>query len=235
MAHGPQNGLSRTHAIAAETARSPRVCGGCTLVGTGAARTARTRDDLINGDPASCPRVILVYARGSTEDGNLGSLGPLLATRLEAQFQDQGGVWIQGVGSPYAATLLDNALPRGTSDAAIREMTRMFKLADSKCPNAKIISGGYSQGAALTAASISVGLDSTPRVRNKIVGVVLFGYTKNKQNRGAIPRYPAEGTRIFCAPGDLVCEGTLIVTEAHHGYAPYAQGEGADFLISKVN
>jgi cutinase len=82
---------------------------------------------------------------------------------------------VQGVGGRYTAALGDNALPDGTSTAAIAEMTDLFKLADSKCPNAKVVAGGYSQGAALTAATISK-LSST--IRNKIVGVVLFGYTK---------------------------------------------------------
>jgi cutinase len=54
-------------------------------------------------------------------------------------------------------------------------MTDLFKLADSRCPNAQIVAGGYSQGAALTAATIR---DLSSTIRNKIVGVVLFGYTK---------------------------------------------------------
>jgi cutinase len=89
-------------------------------------------------------------------------------------------VWVQGVGGRYLATLADNALPAGTSTAAIAEMTDLFKLAYSKCPNAKIVAGGYSQGAALTAATISA-LSST--IRDKIVGVVLFGYTKARSAR----------------------------------------------------
>lgn len=84
-------------------------------------------------------------------------------------------MWVQGVGGRYTASLADNALPAGTSSAAIQEMTSLFNLANTRCPNAQIVAGGYSQGAALTAATISA-LSST--VRNKIVGVVLFGYTK---------------------------------------------------------
>ncbi len=82
---------------------------------------------------------------------------------------------MQGVGGRYTAALADNALPDGTSTAAIAEMTDLFKLANSKCPSAKVVAGGYSQGAALTAATISKLSDT---VRNQIVGVVLFGYTK---------------------------------------------------------
>ncbi|KXJ87536.1 cutinase-domain-containing protein [Microdochium bolleyi] len=198
-----------------------------------------TRNDLVNGNPAECPRVIFVYARGSNEDGNMGSLGPLVAARLESRYRTQGGIWVQGVSAPrYAATLLDNALPSGTTGAAVAEMARLFQLADSRCPGAQIVAGGYSQGAALAAAAVSRGLAGAPssvRIRGKIAGVVLFGYTKNRQNKGRIPGgFPAERTLVFCAEGDLVCEGTLVVTEAHFGYKPVAAGAAPDFLISRI-
>lgn len=79
------------------------------------------------------------------------------------------------MGGRYTASLGDNYLPDGTSLAAIREMIGLFELADSNCPNAKIVAGGYSQGAALAAASIR---DVSSSIRDKIVGTVLFGYTK---------------------------------------------------------
>ena len=88
-----------------------------------------------------------------------------------------------------------------------------------------------SQGAALTAAAIS-DLDTT--VRNKVIGTVLFGYTKNQQNRGGIPNYPQDRLKVFCAPGDLVCDGTLTITAAHLSYGDEARGEAPEFLISKI-
>ena len=71
-----------------------------------------------------------------------GSLGPLVASNLESRF-GANNVWVQGVGGPYTASLADNFLPAGTSAAAIREMTRLFNLANSKCPNANVVAGGY--------------------------------------------------------------------------------------------
>ncbi|KAM0323904.1 hypothetical protein ACHAQA_008485 [Verticillium albo-atrum] len=193
------------------------------------ARQSTTRDDLQNG--RTCPGVIFIYARGSTESGNLGTLGPSIATALEREF-GSGGVWIQGVGGAYRATLGDNALPDGTSRAAIGEMTDLFELADSKCPDATIIAGGYSQGAALAAATIR---DLSSTIRNKIAGTVLFGYTKNRQNNGRIPNYPTERTRIFCNAGDLVCDGQLIITASHLTYGSDARGPAPAFLIARVN
>jgi cutinase len=110
-------------------------------------------------------------------------------------------------------------------------MIALFNLANTKCPSAKIVAGGYSQGAALAAASIE---DLTTSVRNKVVGTVLFGYTKNLQNLGRIPNYPRERTEVFCNVGDLVCTGSLIVAAPHLAYQSDASGPAPQFLIQRV-
>ncbi len=110
-------------------------------------------------------------------------------------------------------------------------MLGLFNDANTKCPNAKIVAGGYSQGAALAAASIE---DVSTSIRNKIAGTVLFGYTKNLQNLGRIPNYPAERTKVFCNLGDLVCTGSLIVAAPHLAYQSDASGPAPQFLIQRV-
>jgi cutinase len=89
----------------------------------------------------------------------------------------------------------------------------------------------HSQGAALIAAAVS---DLSATVREQVKGAVLFGYTKNKQNNGQIPNYPADRTAIYCAEGDLVCEGTLTIAPPHFSYDDEAEGVAADFLASKI-
>ena len=76
--------------------------------------------------------------------------------------------------------------------------------------------------------------DATATVRNQVVGTVLFGYTQNQQNRGGIPNYPSDRLKVFCAVGDLVCDGTLIITAAHLSYGDEAAGEAPTFLASKI-
>ena len=76
--------------------------------------------------------------------------------------------------------------------------------------------------------------DATATVRSQVVGTVLFGYTKNQQNLGRIPNYPSDRLEVFCAVGDLVCDGTLIITAAHLSYGDEAAGEAPRFLISKI-
>ncbi|CAJ0543298.1 Ff.00g005080.m01.CDS01 [Fusarium sp. VM40] len=190
-----------------------------------------TRNDLAQGTAGSCPGVIFVFARGSTEAGNLGTLGPAVASKLEAKY-GKGKVWVQGVGGAYTAGVGENALPRGTTPAAIREMVGHFEDANTKCPEAVIVAGGYSQGAALAAAATT---DVNDAVREKIAGVVLFGYTKNLQNQGKIPSYPADRTKVFCNVGDLVCTGTLVVAGPHLLYQSDASGEAPEFLIEKAD
>ncbi|KAG5914997.1 hypothetical protein E4U42_000192 [Claviceps africana] len=190
-----------------------------------------TRNDLENGQPP-CPRAIFIFARGSTEPGNMGaSVGPIVADTLTKQL-GQGEIWIQGVGGAYTAGLVENALPGGSSPAAIQEMKRLLTLAHKKCPKSTILAGGYSQGAALAADAVSA---SSKAVREQIGAVVLFGYTKNQQNAGKIPNYPADRVKVFCNAGDMVCTGSLFITPAHLNYAADAAGPAPQFLESKVS
>ncbi|CCE30291.1 hypothetical protein E4U22_005267 [Claviceps purpurea] len=189
-----------------------------------------TRNDLESGS-GTCPKAIFIFARGSTEQGNMGaSVGPTVANTLTNQL-GKGQVWIQGVGGPYTAGIPENAMPAGSSPAAIAEMDRLFTLAHTKCPTSSILAGGYSQGAALAAAAVS---NASPEIRNQIVATVLFGYTKNLQNGGKIPNYPADRVKVFCNPGDMVCTGSLMITPAHLNYIPQAGGAAPQFLESKV-
>ncbi|CAN9107558.1 unnamed protein product [Alternaria alternata] len=167
-----------------------------------------TRNELENGSAGACPKAIFIFARASTETGNMG------------------------VGGPYSADLGSNALPGGTSQAAINEAVGLFQQANQKCPDTPIVSGGYSQGTAVIAGAIPK-LSTT--IRDQVKGVVLFGYTRNAQNRGGIPSYPSDDLEVYCATGDLVCVGTLTITAAHFSYADEAAGPAPRFLQSKID
>ncbi|KAK4031866.1 cutinase-domain-containing protein [Parachaetomium inaequale] len=179
-----------------------------------------TRNDLENGDASACPKVIFIFARASGESGNMGSsTGPAVANALTQKYAKD--LWVQGVGGPYTAGMGDNGLPAGTSQAAIDEAKKMFAMANDKCPDTAVVAGGYSQGTAVMSNSVS---QLPSEQMDQLKGVVLFGYTKNKQNGGQIPNFPADKLKVFCNQGDQVCTGSLIV----------AATEAPQFLEEKI-
>jgi len=188
-----------------------------------------TANELTSG---SCKKITLIFARASTEIGNMGeSMGPAVCSGLKAKFK--GEVACQGVGGAYSAGLMDNVSTSGTSKGAIAEATKMFTTAASKCPESIIVAGGYSQGTAVMENAI-MGLPDN--IRSKVVGVVLFGYTKNGQTKSNIPNYPKEKLMVLCRSDDGVCGGALAVTAGHFGYLMDGSGTKAtNFLVEKIN
>ncbi|PYH88759.1 cutinase [Aspergillus ellipticus CBS 707.79] len=184
-------------------------------------------NDLESG---SCKDVTLIFARGSTELGNMGSvIGPPLCSSLKSKL-GADKVACQGVGGQYQAGLVQNALPQNTDPGSIDAAKQMFDEANSKCPNTKIVAGGYSQGSAVIDNAVQ---EVSSTVRDQIKGVVLFGFTRNVQDKGQIPNYPKDQTKVYCAVGDLVCDDTLIVTAMHLTYGADA-GDAANFLAQEV-
>ncbi|KAI1673179.1 Cutinase [Pyrenophora tritici-repentis] len=191
-----------------------------------------TSNDLLDGKATACPKVIFIFARASGEVGNMGlSTGPAVATTLRSKYGEEN-VWVQGVGGPYTAYLFATSLPDGTTQESINEAIGLFQLANKKCPGTPIVAGGYSQGTAVVAGAVS----RLPRtIRNQIKGIVLFGYTLNLQNGGAIYRYPSENLKVFCGALDLVCQGYLIESVGHFFYYPDSLGPAPEFLESKID
>ncbi|KAJ5810429.1 uncharacterized protein N7503_002647 [Penicillium pulvis] len=191
-----------------------------------ARRQSINSNDLTDGN---CKDTMFIFARGSTEVGNMGTVvGPEVCEDLKVKLG--GEVGCQGVGGAYTAGLDTNFLPADTSSAAIQAAVDMFTECNTKCPNAKIVAGGYSQGTAVMDGAIQ---KLSTEVVDKVKGVVLFGFTRNKQDGGRIPGYPTDQTKVYCATGDEVCDGTLIITAAHLTYGDDASS-AATFLASKV-
>ncbi|TKX20949.1 cutinase-like protein 8 [Elsinoe australis] len=190
-------------------------------------QTGTTATELESG---ACKRIIFIYARGSTEPGNLGdSGGPQVCDGLKSRY-GAANVACQGVGGPYTASLLDNLSSTGTSTAAINEGLRLFNLANTKCPNSIIVGGGYSQGAAVI-HGLAKKLSTT--VQNKVAGLITFGDTRNGEDGGKIPPFPAAKVKIYCLADDGVCGPVLDVTAAHSNYAQFFP-DAVNFLAGRI-
>lgn len=133
-------------------------------------------------------------------------------------------------GIDYAAALAPNALPGGTDQQSIKLMQDTINAMASQCPDSIIVTGGYSQGAAVNHRAI----ESLPAATQaRIAGVVLYGDTQKQQDNNQIPNFPPEKTKIICQPGDLVCVGTLTVLPVHLTYGQRAD-EGVAFLNQQI-
>jgi cutinase len=76
---------------------------------------------------------------------------------------------------------------------------------------------------------------SPPEVRNKVRGVVFFGYTKNGQQKSSIPNYPKDRVKVFCTQSDGVCWGKLSVTAGHFAYMGNGSGpQAVSFLVNSL-
>lgn len=135
-----------------------------------------------------------------------------------------------GQGVEYPAALLDNLKDGGCDPEDAEKMAALITQAATQCPDAKLVVSGFSQGAAMVHRSVEQ-LDAA--TAGRIVAGVTYGDTQNEQDGAAIPGLAADRTLIICHEGDLVCEGTLIITLAHGGYENEAP-EAVEFIVGNL-
>ncbi len=96
-----------------------------------------TQNDLTNGSP--CKDITIIFARGTTEDGNVGtSTGPPFFEALGRAI-GASRVAVQGVN--YAADV-DGFFAGGDRDGSIL-MAQLAERARTQCPMTKLVLGGY--------------------------------------------------------------------------------------------
>ncbi|KAI0808774.1 carbohydrate esterase family 5 protein [Xylaria sp. FL0064] len=187
--------------------------------------TGDTANEFLDG---GCRPVIFLYARGSTQDGNIGSSpGPQTIDQLKAAV---GTTTVAAQGLDYPASLLDNLRAQGCDPDDAANFGDLITQAATECPSSKLVIAGYSQGAALVHAAARL-LSGT--VVSKVAAAVTFGDTRKKQDGGVVPNIDPSRTLILCHDGDLVCDGTLIITDAHHDYDDLAP-TAVSFIASKL-
>jgi len=178
-----------------------------------------TANDLLDGSP--CKALLLIFARGTTETGNIGTIvGPPFGDALKAGL-GASNVAVQGVDYPASIDgFLEGGDPTGSAT-----MASLLSQAISQCPDSKIVLGGYSQGGQLVHNAAK---EITAAETAKISAAVIFGDPDDGQAVGSVP---ASKTDIFCAVGDDICAGGDIVLPAHLSYGVDAPAAAA-FVIA---
>ncbi|ORY01278.1 cutinase-domain-containing protein [Clohesyomyces aquaticus] len=177
-------------------------------------------------DGTACRPVTVIYARGTSQAGNVGdsaAVGPIFFNNVASKIGGTGQLAIQGV--TYSASVL--GFLAGGDLAGTTTMTNLVNTASTKCPSTKIILGGYSQGAQLVHKATR-NLSAT--VAAKVSAVVVFGDPMEGQNFGSIP---LSKTLTICHTGDNICEGGITITSQHLNYQNDAP-QAATFVAGKV-
>ncbi|GKZ34965.1 hypothetical protein AbraIFM66950_005404 [Aspergillus brasiliensis] len=162
----------------------------------------------------SCKKLTFIFARGTTEIGNMGTVvGPEVATQLASLTGNE--VTVQGVNYPAD---WEGNVSLGSSGGPT--MASYVKEALQQCPNTKVVLGGYSQG------SMVVHYAANQLSADQLAGAVLFGDPLKMEGVGKLS---SSKVKEFCASGDPVCENGVNVM-AHLTYGSDAQ-EAAQFLV----
>ncbi|MET0452971.1 MAG: cutinase family protein [Mycobacterium sp.] len=196
----------------------------------------------------ACPDVEVVFARGTFEPPGIGNTGQAFVDSLIAK---SGGKSVDVYAVNYPASLDFATAADGVIDAS----NKVQEIANT-CPNTKIVLGGYSQGAAvtayITADAVPAGFNlppgltgpMPPSVANHVAAVALFG----KPSSGFMqmiytgappitvgPGYTAK-TIDLCIPDDPVCSTSGGGNNGAHGMyvADGLTDQAADFAVGKL-
>ncbi|KAK2592719.1 hypothetical protein QQS21_009594 [Conoideocrella luteorostrata] len=124
----------------------------------------------------SCREVTVLFARGTFEPPPLGIIcGPPTGSALKKAIGNNK-VTVKGV--DYPAAVENNFLPGGCSPEDVKTMQDAISQILTTCPDTKLVVGGYSQGAALTASALG---SLSEEKKNKIAAAFLYGDTQYKQ------------------------------------------------------
>ncbi|MGZ4530565.1 MAG: cutinase family protein [Mycobacterium sp.] len=184
-----------------------------------------------------CPDVEVIFARGTNEPPGLGRVGDAFVDSLR---QQTGGLNILPYGVNYAASKLQLHGGDGANDTIDR-----VKKSVEKCPNTKIVLGGYSQGASVMdivagvpIGGINWGSSLPPQYANNIAAVATFGDVADRAG-GTLPTQSAMlGSKAIdlCNPNDPICHAGPGNEWSGHieGYVPVYTTQAAAFVANKL-
>ncbi|GKT47815.1 cutinase [Colletotrichum spaethianum] len=170
-------------------------------------------------DGTACRKVTLIWARGTTQPGNVGeagSEGPAFFNAL-ASLIGASNLAVQGVN--YSASII--GFLSGGDAAGSTTMANLVARAVTQCPSTKIVLSGYSQGGQLVHNAAA---KLTTAQTNRISAVLIFG---DPFDGRAVGKIPASKVKVICHDGDNICDGGIIITSDHTNYEKDAPAAAA--------
>lgn len=200
-----------------------------------------------SGFAAACSDVEVVFARGTFEPPGIGAVGQAFVDSLRAHLGEKS---VEVYPVNYPASLDFSTAADGVIDASnkVRDLA-------TKCPNTKLVMGGYSQGAAviayLTTDAIPAGFTLPPGITgpmppsfaNHVAVVALFGKPSNgflnSIARAAPPitigHLYSANTIDLCIPEDPICSADGYDTATHTLYAANGMvAQATDFTMRQL-
>ncbi|KAJ6561509.1 cutinase [Mycena vulgaris] len=172
---------------------------------------------------AACSDVMVFFARGTTEAAPIGTIvGPPLQAALKTAL---GGKSVSFAGVDYPADI--PGFLEGGDVQGSKTMAADLTKAAAACPNAALVTVGYSQGGQLVHNSAK---QLSPDVSARINAAVIFG---DPDNGDAVAGVAAADTKIVCHTGDNICAHGDLVLPPHLTYGQDTKSAAA-FIASKV-
>ncbi|KHN93842.1 Cutinase [Metarhizium album ARSEF 1941] len=199
------------------------VNGICQALGVGETVLAAAFGLNINANSRGCADVMVVFARGTCDPGNVGALvGPPFLNAVKKAIGSSNSVTFQGVEYPASVDGYLRADP-----AAGVTMAKIVTDTIAKCPGTEFVLSGYSQGGY---AVHNAAKDLDAKSMSKVKAVVIFGDPMSKQ---PVQGIDANRVKIVCHEGDDICNGGVFIKQQHLTYAEDAESSAA-FVASKL-
>ncbi|OIW27750.1 cutinase [Coniochaeta ligniaria NRRL 30616] len=177
--------------------------------------------DTENGLSGPCKSYTVIFARGTTESGNVGTVaGPPFFQALASRVGN-GNLAVQGV--DYPADIA--GFLAGGDATGSKTMASLVQQAMTQCPSSKVVMSGYSQGGQLVHNAAA---QLPASVTANVAAAVIFG---DPDNGTAVQGVPAARTDIICHAGDNICQHGDLILLPHLTYGQDA-GAAADFVVS---
>ncbi|RDI83073.1 hypothetical protein Vi05172_g6977 [Venturia inaequalis] len=166
---------------------------------------------------AECTPYIMLYARGTTEIGELGAtVGPALKAGLATDKN-----WsVRGIGSRdgYDASLAGIYCIGMDGGMACKGILEKMV---AQCPNSKFVTAGYSQGAMVARICVAYASDAA---KANVLGILTYG---DPFNGATVKGLDQSKIKINCNPTDGVCKGDFSIGIGH---LAYSTGSGVSWL-----